>query len=76
MENKWYRVTAMNHARCSLSAVVSPDCQYIYAMGGFDSSPLSLVERYCVMSETWEIVTPMKHKRFMHNSVILALPRY
>lgn len=43
VENKWYKVTPMNHARCSLSAVVSPDCQYIYAMGGFDSSPLNLV---------------------------------
>ena len=63
----------MNHPRCSLSAVVTNDFAYIYAIGGFDSSPLNLVERYSVISESWEIVTPMKHKRFMHNSVILSL---
>ena len=75
----------MNHPRCTLSAVSSPDCRYIYAMGGFDGSALNLVERYLlhiyiyiyvyrydVMKDIWEFVTPLMHKRFMHASAIIT----
>lgn len=34
--NKWVKCSPMNSARCTLSAVSSSDCQYIFAMGGFD----------------------------------------
>ncbi len=34
--NEWIEVTKMNTPRCTLSAVSSPDCQYIYAIGGFN----------------------------------------
>jgi len=37
---------------------------YIYAVGGYDSSSqLSSVERYCVQTDTWEFVSPMKSPR-------------
>jgi len=26
----------MHKSRCTLSAVASPDCQYLYAIGGFN----------------------------------------
>jgi hypothetical protein len=61
----------MHHARCTLSAVASQDCQYIYALGGFNSNSLDLVERYNTITDEWEIMTPMQTKRFMHEAVVL-----
>ncbi len=60
----------MNYARCTLSAIATPDCQSIYVIGGFDNGPLNSVERYSVIKDKWEIVGPMRYKRFMHASVI------
>jgi hypothetical protein len=56
----------MNNERCTLAAVPSPDFQYIYAMGGFNGKPMNVVERYSVMNDTWEFISPMKRHRFMH----------
>ena len=70
-KQQWIPVKSMNTSRCTLSAVVSSDCQYIYALGGFNGSSLDLVERYNTMSDEWEFVTPMNHKRFMHEAVCL-----
>lgn len=53
---QWVCVSSMNIARCTLSAVASPDCQYIYAIGGFNGSPLNTVERYDVMKDTWDVI--------------------
>jgi hypothetical protein len=65
----------MKNARCTMSAVSSTDCRYIYVLGGyFDSEPLRFVERYDAMCDKWEIITPMKNKRFMHSAVIMMLP--
>ncbi len=61
----------MNTPRCTLSAVASHDCQYIYAMGGFNGAALDIVERYNVMTDEWEYITPMLHKRFMHEAVAM-----
>mmetsp|Transcript_13612 Transcript_13612/g.9794 ORF Transcript_13612/g.9794 Transcript_13612/m.9794 type:complete len:191 (+) Transcript_13612:548-1120(+) len=48
-KGKWEYVKAMNNARCTFEAVVStPDFQYIYAIGGFNGSPMESVERYSV----------------------------
>ena len=66
---EWIEVCPMNASRCTLSAASSPDCQHIYAIGGFDGMPLSIVERYNVVDDAWEFVTPMKEKRFMHSAV-------
>ena len=62
----------MNTSRCTLSAVASSDFCYIYAIGGFNGSALDLVERYNIMSDEWEITTPMNSKRFMHEAVNLV----
>jgi len=50
----------MNNPRCTLAAVGSGDCQYIFAMGGFDGKALNVVERYSVVNDCWEFVTPMR----------------
>ncbi len=68
-QQKWVQVKAMNTSRCTLSAVASADCQYIYSLGGFNGNSLDLVERYNMVSETWEFLTPMLSKRFMHEAV-------
>jgi hypothetical protein len=60
----------MNNPRCTLTAVCSPDFQYIYVMGGFNGQPLNVVERYSVMDGQWEFMAPMKQQRFMHASCI------
>lgn len=63
---------SMNTSRCTLAAVASSDCQYIYALGGFNGNSLDLVERYNIMSDEWEFTTPMISKRFMHEAVNLV----
>ena len=63
---------SMNTSRCTLAAVASNDCQYIYAIGGFNGSSLDIVERYCTLTDTWEYITPMKYKRFMHEAVSMV----
>ena len=62
----------MNTSRCTLSAVTSSDCQYIYAIGGFNGTSLDLVERYNTCTDEWEFTTPMNSKRFMHEAVNLV----
>ena len=62
-------MNSMNKSRCTLSAVATSDCQYIYALGGFNGQPLNLVERFDVCFNRWELITPMINKRFMHVSV-------
>jgi hypothetical protein len=49
----------MNVSRCTLSAVASNDCQYIYAIGGFNGGALDLVERYNTVTDEWEIIAGM-----------------
>ena len=44
----------MLRPRCTLSAVATPDCQFIYAIGGFNGAPLNSVEIYDVTKEEWE----------------------
>ena len=63
----------MNNERCTLSAVPSADYQYIYVMGGFNGKPLNSVERYSIISDAWEFVTPMKRQRFMHASCVAQI---
>ena len=70
MKNEWILIASMNSPRCTLSAVASPDFQYIYVMGGFDNVPLNSVEKYSVLNDSWEVIPPMKHKRFMHTAVL------
>lgn len=61
----------MNTSRCTLSAVASIDCQFIYAMGGFNGTSLDVVERYNTLTDEWEFITSMKNKRFMHEAVAM-----
>ena len=69
-KNEWINVQPMNHPRCTMACLSSSDCRYIYAIGGYDGTPLNLVERYDLVHDTWEFVTPMKNKRFMHAAVL------
>lgn len=62
----------MQRSRCTLAAVPSSDFQYIYALGGFNGSSLDMVERYDIMSDKWDLMTPMISKRFMHEAVNLV----
>lgn len=66
MTSKWVKVKPMNTARCTLTAVASADCQYIYVIGGYNGAPLAITERYSVLTDTWEFLAPMITKRFMH----------
>jgi hypothetical protein len=61
----------MKTARCTLAAVASNDCRYIYVLGGYNGAALNLVERYTVETDTWEYIAPMNTKRFMHQAVAL-----
>jgi len=63
----------MNNERCTLSAIPSPDYQYIYVIGGFNGKPMNVVERYSVLNDVWEFVTPMKKARFMHSSCFVSI---
>mmetsp|Transcript_29803 Transcript_29803/g.29534 ORF Transcript_29803/g.29534 Transcript_29803/m.29534 type:complete len:90 (+) Transcript_29803:427-696(+) len=49
---KWMQLAPMNTARCSLSGVASSDCQYIYAIGGFNGIGIRSVERYSVVENS------------------------
>jgi len=69
--NKWVEMTSMNYARCTLSAVTSPDYQYIYAMGGFNGAGMQIVERYSVVQNKWEEIKPLMVPRFMHCSAMV-----
>jgi len=35
-KQQWTYIKSMNTARCTLSAVASTDCQYIYVLGGYN----------------------------------------
>ncbi len=38
--------------------------QYVYAVGGYDSTyQLPSVERYCVETNQWEVLSPMNRPR-------------
>ena len=72
--NEWAQVKPMKRARCTLAAVASTDCQYIYVIGGFNGAPLNHIERYDVTNEEWEDNLPeMKQKRFMHSCIMVNL---
>jgi hypothetical protein len=42
-------------------------------MGGFNGTALDIVERYNIMTDEWEYITPMIHKRFMHEAVAMIM---
>lgn len=68
--NEWMVISPMTHSRCTLSCVSWLGNGAIYALGGYDDSPLSLVEKYDVVYNKWEKIKPMKYKRFMHAAVL------
>jgi influenza virus NS1A-binding protein len=69
--NSWTMICSMVHARCTHHAVAVFETQEIYVFGGFDYSPLSSVERYSVVTDTWEDVGSMPVPRFMHGCVYM-----
>lgn len=68
---RWVRLARMQQARSSLSVVASADCQFIYAIGGFNGAALSSVERYSVSADKWESLSALQESRFMHSSVLM-----
>lgn len=71
ISNCWVYINSMNYSRTAHSAIATPDAHHIYVLGGYDQTPLNSVERYSVLTDTWEICLPMKHKRFQHSCAIL-----
>lgn len=69
--NKWTTLRGMNTNRGTFASLVSPNCNYIYAIGGFNGGPLDHVERYDVMHNSWDYLAPMKQKRFMHSACLI-----
>ena len=69
---QWISVKGMQTSRCTLTAIASTDCQYIYALGGFNGAALDVVERYSVITDEWETLPSMLHKRFMHEGVSMT----
>lgn len=57
---KWSIMKPMNSARGTFSSIVSPNCNFIYAIGGFNGQPIDHVERYDVMHNNWEYLAPLK----------------
>lgn len=56
----------------SVSGVAALD-GYVYAVGGYDStSQLPTVERYCLMTDKWEFVSPMKSPRSALSVAVLG----
>ena len=53
--------------------LVSHNCNHIYAVGGFNGSPLDHVERFDILNNQWEYLAPMKQKRFMHAACITVM---
>ena len=70
---EWMLTAPMGRRRCTLGAVSSSDCRYIYALGGFDGAAMASVERYDVIKDEWEEVASMNVKRFMHSAVTVKV---
>ena len=60
----------MNTSRGTFSTLAAQNCNYIYAIGGFNGQPLDHVERFDAIKNQWEYLAPMKQKRFMHAACI------
>jgi len=55
-----------------ISGIVSLE-GYVYAVGGYDSSSqLRSVERYCLATDVWEFVAPMKSPRSALSVAVLG----
>jgi len=74
-EQEWKKMPPMNTARGTFVAVSSRNFNYIYAIGGFNGSPMAHVERWDAMSNSWEYLSPMHNKRFMHAAVLASIER-
>jgi hypothetical protein len=64
---------SMNSSRGTFASLVSPNCNYIYAIGGFNGHPIDHVERYDVMNNFWEYLAPLNQKRFMHTACLTTM---
>eukprot|EP00357_Protocruzia_adherens_P030869 CAMPEP_0115012512 /NCGR_PEP_ID=MMETSP0216-20121206/24783_1 /TAXON_ID=223996 /ORGANISM="Protocruzia adherens, Strain Boccale" /LENGTH=1414 /DNA_ID=CAMNT_0002381587 /DNA_START=141 /DNA_END=4385 /DNA_ORIENTATION=- len=71
-DDAWSPIRSMNIPKGAATALSSPEFQYIYVIGGFNGNPLGYVERYDVLNDSWELVSPVRQKRFMHTSLILS----
>ena len=68
---KWKYISDMNYSKCHFSAVTSNDFQFIYTIGGYDSRPLSYIERFDVLSNKWEIIDKLPAPKYRHQSVFV-----
>ena len=46
-KNIWIKVIPLKQKRSNLTAVKSPDCQFIYVIGGYDGEAINVVEIWC-----------------------------
>ena len=63
----------MSTNRGTFASLVSPNYNFIYVIGGFNGQPLDHVERYDVMKDSWEYLSPMKQRRFMHAATLTSM---
>jgi influenza virus NS1A-binding protein len=45
-ENTWESICDLNSSKCTMSAVVSPDFQSLFVIGGFNGVQLNEIEQY------------------------------
>lgn len=69
---KLEEMPSMNQARANFTLELSHNCQFIYAIGGFnyECGPLNSVERLDLVTFEWSMVTPMSLARYNHASSI------
>ncbi len=72
-KNQWVPVPRMGRAKCTMAAVTTSDCRYIFVIGGYDGNAMDQVERYDVVHGCWELVCPMRHRRFMHAAAVSSV---
>lgn len=60
---------SLHQERASFRAVLTQNCQYILAIGGINShGPLSSVERFDTLTQTWTVLSSMNEPRYGHAS--------
>ncbi len=67
---KWKNIPAMNYPRSHFSCNVSADCNYLYAIGGFDGKSMNIIERFDVLLSKWEVVAKIPGNKYRHQSIL------
>lgn len=67
----WRDAAPMNIAKCAFAASCDRAGKHVFTFGGFDSEKrLSLIERYSVEANTWEVLTVSLRKPLSNSAAI------